>query len=184
MFKYLKKVVLPFLVFITLSSCKNDKPKALVVVENKEETLPAKIKEEASIESQYIINEPLIKQLELDLKNLALNQKFTLNVKPVFNKYDEKIVDTIKTFSFNNNKIEIYKSLYSELITVSEIRDRSFKFSDSISVGIEKMRFQKLVDEPLNSDVIKVGNLEQTSVFTFLFRKDKLNVIFYQGYVD
>jgi len=49
---------------------------------------------------------------------------------------------------------------------------------------LTKKSFEKILNTKLNSEIVKVGNSEQTSVFIFKFEKDSLKEMDYEGYVD
>ena len=77
-----------------------------------------------------------------------------------------------------------YKAVREEWIFEAKILNSEFEFTKSIKIGIDKKSFEKILKTKLNSDIVKVGNLEQTSVFIFKFENDSLKEMDYEGYVD
>jgi hypothetical protein len=142
-----------------------------------------KIEDNSGLE-QYMDNDKLLIQLESELEKLALNPRFDLKTQPIINKHYETIIDTIKTLTYDETKIYLYKASDREILYAAKIENSEFKFLDSISIGTKKINFEKRIQKVLESNIIKIGNLEQTSVFIFKFENDKLKAIDYEGYVD
>lgn len=122
--------------------------------------------------------------LESELDDFILNPKFNLSVAPKMNIHNQTIIDTIKTRSFGNNRIYSYKSKNKEWVYSAKIRSSEFEFLEAIKIGIKKETFERIIKLELKSDLIKIGNLEQTSVFVFSFKDNRLMAIDYSGYVD
>ena len=133
---------------------------------------------------QYFENDSLLTLLESDLDKIALNPKFILKTKPKTNNHDETIIDTIKTLTFDKTNIYSYRATNWELIYEAKIENSDFKFLDSISVGTKKKTFENILKTEFKTDLIKIGNLEQTSVFMFSFEDGILKTVNYEGYVD
>jgi len=157
---------------------REQKPKTELKVE------PKKIIEEISIPEQYFENDSLRILLESDLDILALNPKLDLKTEPRINTHNETITDTIKILTFGNTKIYSYRATNKEWIYSAKIRNSEFIFLDSINIGIKKNTLENILKSKLETDLIKIGNLENTSVFIFTFENDTLKTIDYQGWAD
>ncbi|MCH4552773.1 hypothetical protein [Aestuariibaculum lutulentum] len=140
--------------------------------------------EEIALPEQYFEIDSLRSRLESELNELILNPKFNLKIKPIINTHNKTITDTIKTLTFDKTKIQSYKSLKRELICKAEIGNSEFAFLDSIKIGAKKRTLKNIIKSELQSDFIKIGDLEGNSVFLFIFENDTLKTIDYQGYAD
>jgi hypothetical protein len=174
------KKLLIYFTFLFLVSC-NQKGRENIVSSKKmvNKKIETKITQE-----QYIENDTLLTKMESDLNELVKNPKFTIEKELVNNRHVDNLIDTIKTFKFDKINIKSYKAVSEEWIFEAKILNSEFEFTKSIKIGIDKKSFEKILKTKLNSDIVKVGNLEQTSVFIFKFENDSLKVIDYEGYVD
>jgi hypothetical protein len=175
-------------ILILVLSCKQTETKKAEIPEQKE-TVELKAEQEKPIEEipkleQYFENDSLLILLESDLDKLTLNPKFDLKTKPKSNAHDQTITDTIKTLTFDKTKIYSYRATDWESIYEAKIENSDFKFLDSIRVGTKKVTFENLLKREFKMDLIKIGNLEQTSVFIFNFENGLLRAINYEGYLD
>ena len=139
---------------------------------------------EKSIPEQYIENDSLLSKMENDLDKIASDPQFTIDKKPVKNRHLDNVIDTIVTHSFGKSKLEFYKTQNEKWIYGARIENSNFYFLDSINVGKSKKALEEQIATELKSDVIKIGNLEQTSVFVFKIENGKILEIIYEGYVD
>ncbi len=175
-------------VLILIVSCKQKETKKAKSLEQKPTTElkaePKKPIDKIAIPEQYFENDSLRNLLESELDKLAINPKFDLKTEPRANTHDKTITDTIKTRTFEKNKIFSYKYQEREWIYSAKIRSSEFKFLDSVKIGIKKQTLENILKSELESDLIKIGDLENTSVFIFEFENDTLKTIDYQGYVD
>ena len=175
-------------VLILIVSCKQKETKKAESIDQKPTTeLKAESKnsiEEIDVPEQYFENDSLRNLLESELDKLALNPKFDLKAEPKINTHDKTITDTIKTRTFEKNKVYSYKYQNREWIYSANIRSSEFKFLDSVKIGIKKQTLENILKSELESDLIKIGDLENTSIFIFTFENDTLKTIDYQGYVD
>ncbi len=133
---------------------------------------------------QYFINDSLLTKLELELDELTQNSKFDLTTKPRANTHYKTITDTIKIRKFELNEIYSYRSQDNEWVYSAKIRSPEFKFLDSLKIGVKKSTIENILKTELESDLIKIGDLENTSIFIFSFLNDRLKAIDYEGYVD
>ncbi|WP_178984544.1 hypothetical protein [Winogradskyella helgolandensis] len=179
---------LPFLMLILIVSCKQKEIQKAESIEVKPtmelKAVPKKQIEEIVIPEQYFENDSLLTELESDLEKIALNPKFDIKVEPNSNTHDESVTDTIKTLTFDKTKIYSYRATNWESIYSAKIENSDFEFLDSIFVGIKKEKLENRIKTEFKTDLLKIGNLEQTSVFIFKFENGKLKFIEYQGYVD
>ena len=171
-----------------MTSCKQKESQKVEITEQKPTTeLKAETEnsiKKAVIPEQFIENDSLVIRLKSDLDKIALNPKFDLKTEPKTNTYDETIIDTIKTLTFNKTKIYSYRATNWESIYAAKIKNSDFKLLDSIHIGTKKETFASRVKTKWITDLIKIGNLEQTSVFIFEFENGILKSIDYEGYVD
>ena len=122
--------------------------------------------------------------MESDLNKIALNIKFDIIKEPRINAHNETIIDTVKTLTYNDSKIYLYRSTVKEWIYEAKIRSSEFVLLEKINIGVEKKALEKILKTELISDITKIGNLENTSVFIFTFKSDKLIALDYQGWID
>ncbi|SDQ50609.1 hypothetical protein [Flagellimonas zhangzhouensis] len=153
--------------------------KSKVEIQKESESLN-KIKNE-----QFIQNDSLAYAFEAELEVLATTSpKFSLKVRPYQNHHDENVIDTIKTYKFDKTELEFYKASNWEHIIGGVIKNSEIYLGDSIKVGITKATLGKKLNISINSDIVQLGNLEQTSLFIFEFNNDVLNTIKFEGYFD
>ncbi|MQP53188.1 MULTISPECIES: hypothetical protein [unclassified Flavobacterium] len=177
----MKKQLLYFLIFILIVSCKLEK--------NSEDSSENDVKKQIETivvqeQEQYIENEPILAKMESDLFELTKNPKFALEKELVNNRHVDDLIDTLKTYKFDKVSIQSYKTSNEEWICGAKILNSEFKLLKSIKIGINKSTFEKAVKTKVNSNIVKIGNLEQTSVFVFKFKNNFLAEIVYEGYVD
>ncbi|MGR7812107.1 hypothetical protein [Lacinutrix undariae] len=172
-------------ILISLNSCKQTESKKMVesevkeVVETKTETSKSN-----SVTELYIENDSLVIELMSELERIALNEKFAVEKKPIKNKHVENLVDTIITRTFENTKLTSYKALNKEWIYKAKIENPEFELNDFVKVGTKKYVVEKSLAEGIQNDTLKIGNLEQTSVFNLIFENGILKMITYEGYID
>lgn len=179
----MKKQLLYFSIFLLIVSCKPEENKD----DSSKNAIPKQIETvvvQEQEKEQYIENETILNKMESDLLELTKNPKFTMEKELVDNRYIDNLKDTLKTYKYENVSIQSYKTSNEEWICDAEIRNSEFEFLKSIKIGINKNAFEKAVNTNVISDLVKIGDLEQTSVFIFKFKKNILAEIVYEGYVD
>lgn len=156
--------------------------------ENKAIDVPGKISEKSIEEiaepEQYIEDDVLLSRFQSDLERLSKNPKFVLEKELVENRHVDNLVDTIKILKFRETSIQSYRAVSEEWICDAKIINAELPFSESVKITMSKKELEKILRTKLSSDIVKVGNLEQTSVFIFNFKNDLLQEIIYEGYVD
>lgn len=137
------------------------------------------------ITEQIIKNDTLLATLENDLNEMVKNPKFSVDKEFVNNRHVDNVIDTISTFKFNATSVQSYKtSTEAEWVIEAQIQNTDFKLAYEITVGMDKKSLANILKTKLNSDLIKISNEEETSVFVFKFQNNLLTVILYKGYVD
>ena len=177
----MKKKLLYFSIFLLIVSCKLEK--------NREDSSENDVKKQIETvvvqeQEQYIENETILAKMESDLFELTKNPKFAIEKELVNNRHVDDLIDTLKTYKFDKVSIQSYKTSNEEWICEAKILNSEFEFLKSIKIGINKKTFEKAVITKVNSDIVKIGNLEQTSVFVIKFTNNILAEIVYEGYVD
>jgi hypothetical protein len=163
-------------VIVLLVSCKQkETPKT--VMENK-------FNEPVVAVEQYIENDSLITLLKSDLYNIAFNPIFDGEEILKTNTNNKTIAQINKTLVFKQTKIHFYKKGFSEEIISAKIKNSQFKFLDSICIGIKIEKLEKGIALELKTNLIKIQNFEQTSIFIFKFEEGILKEINYESYVD
>jgi hypothetical protein len=122
----------------------------------------------------------------VSVRNFTKNYSglFAITKKPVRNKYNNSIVDTIYTFSKGKTKIEIYHSREKDLLQSAYIDTDKVPFKYNMKVGNTKADIAKLLKAKITKDKVQVGDLEHGEVYTFSFAKNRLNSIYYCGYLE
>lgn len=166
------------ILFVLLISCKQE-VKVDSIVKEQEKNIA-----EISVSEQYFENDTLLTKFESDLIRFSKNPKFKLEKELVENRHVDDQVDTIKIFHFGETNIKFYKAVSEEWIFEAKIMDSGLEFSESVKIKMKKNALEKILKTKLNSNIVKIGNLEQTSVFVFKFENNNLQEIIYEGYVD
>jgi hypothetical protein len=177
----MKQLFIYFTFLLLLISCSQ---KGKESKDSSEQKNPVKKIEKEVIQEQYIENDTLLAKMESDLNVLVKDPKFTIEKELVNNRHVDNVIDTIKTFKFDKINIKSYKAVSEEWIFEAKILNSEFELAKSIKIGINKKDFEKIVKTKLNSNIVKVGDSEETSVFIFKFENYILKEIDYEGYVD
>ena len=178
-----KNFLTTILILTCIISCNQKKTNNKI--ETNESTIESKIKiEENQVSEQYFENDSLRNLLISDLDRIALTHQFELKTESIPNTHNKAIIDTIKTQTFEKNKILSYLSIRKEWVYCAEIRSSEFILLGSIRIGTEKQNLEKILKTQLKSDLVKIGDLEDNSVFSFIYKENKLTEINYRGYLD
>jgi hypothetical protein len=105
--------------------------------------------------------------------------------KSVINKYNSSVIDTIYTFSNNENKILIYRAKQNDFIFIFDVTDSKLKLTGNIKPGMTKDLFsQKFhITEKINNKV-QIVNSQGTVRFMFYFENNMLKRINSFLYLD
>ena len=136
------------------------------------------------VAEQYIENDSLVTQLKSDLYNIAFNPIFDGERISKSSTINKTMAHKNKTLVFEQTKIHFYRKGFSEEIISAKIKNSQFKFLDSICIGTRIKKLENQIETELKTNLIKIGNLEQTSVFIFKFESGILNTIDYEAYLD
>lgn len=166
------------LILLFIVSCK--KNENIVVPKNNS----TKEYETRATQEQYIVNDSLSTVMEKSLNELFKNPKFILEKELTENKHVDNQTDTIITYKWDKTYIKTYKTVSEEWVFEAIIQNSEFNLLNAIKTGIDKKNIERILKKRINSDIVKFGNLEQTSVFEFKFDKDLLKEINFEGYVD
>ena len=137
----------------------------------------------------YIRNDDFVSnafEFPLTVKNLEkqFGDLLSISKKPINNNYDKSIVDTLYTFFSGNTKIEIYHSSDNDILESAFIDTDKISLKYNIKIGDTKSNISKLFKTKISADKVQVGDLENESVYTFIFSNDKLISISYEGYSE
>ena len=145
-----------------------------------------KVFEEKGIENyQFIENDSIAYLWESELKSLAKNFKgFKIKTELKQNDHYEAQIDTIKTLTFEKSVIEVYSTDGFYAIWSADIQNSELPVWSYVKIGMKKYQLEKTLANRIEFDTIRLGNLEQTSVFEFYFTNDKLKRIKFEGYID
>ncbi len=174
------KYIYPIAVLVTIISCKQNQDTKL-----EEKKSSKKVESEIVIqEEQYIENDSILDKMNSKLYEFVKNPKFKVEKETFKNRYVDGVIDTVKTYTFDNTSIIFYKTASEEWIYDAKIANSEFELIALLKIGIERKLFEKIIQTKTNSNLVKIGNLEQTSVFVFKFKDDILQEIIYEGYID
>ena len=180
-----KQLLIIIGILISLNSCKQTESKKMDESEVKDVVeIEKETSESNSVAESYIENDSLVIVLKSELEKIALNEKFTIEKKPIQNRHVDNLVDTIITRTFENTKLTSYKATTQEWIYKAKIENSEFELNHFIKVGTKKYVVEKSLAKGIQNDTLKIGNLEQTSVFNLIFESGILKLIEYDGYVD
>ena len=156
-----------------------------IIEKNIEKNIEENIEIKEKKTFQFIENDSVTHFWQSELKSLTKKfPNFSTETELRKNNYDETQIDTLKILTFENSKIIVYSTSNFYAVSSAEIRNPELPIWNYIKVGMKKYQLEKTLSTPLKLDTIKVGNLEQTSLFEFNFKDGELNKIKFEGYID
>lgn len=178
-----RQLLTSIVILILMVSCKKAETKKTEIIEEKTTT---EIKIEENIgEEQFVENDSLAFAFQSELEKFTFkNPMFKSASKPYQNHHDKTVIDTIKTLTYDKTELEFYKAANWEHIIGGIIKNPEIEFFDSIKIGIKKETLENILKTQIATDLVTLGNLEQTSLFTFQFENGILKSIKFQGYFD
>lgn len=172
-------------VIASIISCKEKAETPSSPTPIKVEKVVEKIIEE-ELEIPYYQKDSIIYNWNSILKDFSRNYKgFTTEEIVSKNDHDDRVNDTIKKLQFGKSEIiTVSTGDYFYGIGSASIQDTDFVLDHSIAIGIKKKQLEDYIKSSIKRDTIRIGNLEQTSIFEFQFSDDTLRSIIYEGYID
>lgn len=109
----------------------------------------------------------------------------TCTREPVTNIYNPDIIDTIFSFSDDNNEIRFYKARENCFVFTFTVTDAVFKLNGNIQTGMTKDDFASIFNifKPVENVVI-IKDSEGTVAFQFFFDNNRLSQIVSDIYLD
>jgi hypothetical protein len=113
------------------------------------------------------------------------DEEFSKIKKPVENKYNPAITDTLINFSSQLDQIELYSSDNTKILKSARIQNDNSDLKN-LKIGMSISQFNKVLKENISSQIksLTISNLEQTNIFEFQFQDQILTEINYYGYLD
>ena len=104
---------------------------------------------------------------------------------PTRNVHDTSRMDTIHKFYNDKTTISFYRAKHKDFLRKFEVSDPLFNLYGCVAVGMSKkaLKNQFNIKKPL-ADTIRIGNDEQTAIFTLYFKNNKINRIISTPYID
>ena len=129
--------------------------------------------------------EVAIKEYTIESVKERFSAKLKLTLIPTVNVHDSKVIDTIYNFLGKKNLIEFYRTKHADFVIKVDVTDNIFKLGKCICVGSDKNTIVKYFGIKENiGDSIVIGNLEQTTTFTFYFKNNKIVRIVGYNFID
>ncbi|TRO66817.1 hypothetical protein [Christiangramia sabulilitoris] len=133
-----------------------------------------------------IIKDDLVYEWIEELLNKAdHDEEFSKIKKPVENRYNPDIIDTLINLNSQLDQIKIYSSDNSKILKSARIQNDNSDLKN-LKIGMSKSQFNKVLKENISSQIksLIISNLEQTNIFEFQFQDQILTEINYYGYLD
>lgn len=152
--------------------------------EIKPETNTIKI-EQSNEDENYIVLDSVTNSWISSLENISKKDKrFKIKLETSKNDHDSRVIDTIRTMTFDKTEIITYSTDSYYGIWTADINNAEFPLWKYIRVGMKQYELEKTLAKGMDHDTIKIGNLEKTSIFEFYFKKGILERIKFDGYID
>lgn len=181
----MKKTIFFIGIITCLLSCLNKKERSEIETESKfpNETI-VELEVDTTLTIQYIENDSITHSWVSELTEISKNNKrFKVQEELKPNRHWD-YMDTIKTLTFDKSRLTILSTEGYYGLWTAELNNPEIPLWDYIRVGMDKYQLEKTLATKITSDKVEVGNLEQTTVFEFEFRKDILEKIYVVGFVD
>ena len=107
-----------------------------------------------------------------------------ITTKPITNRYNKNITDTLYYFRDGKTNIEIYHAQPGDILQSAFIASDKIVFRYNIKIGDTKVAVAKALHAAINSDKVEVGDLEHGQVYTFTFAGGRLISVSYEGYIE
>jgi len=106
-------------------------------------------------------------------------------VTPTRNVHDTSRMDTIYKFYNDKTIISFYCAKHKDFLRKFKVSEPLFNLYGCVSAGMSKEALKKQfsIKDSL-SDTIRIGNEEQTAIFTLYFKNNKINRIVSTPYID
>uniref|UniRef100_UPI00404B0082 hypothetical protein n=2 Tax=Flavobacterium sp. TaxID=239 RepID=UPI00404B0082 len=138
----------------------------------------------AQMEDHFIRNDSLIVALvSVVEKRVFSDARFEIEVETQKSEYDDSVIDTIKTFTYEQTQVKFFKTRNWENLAEASIQNADLDLFENIKIGMTKASFKEILDINFIHEQINIGNLEQTAVFSFNFENGILQSIEYEGYI-
>lgn len=143
-----------------------------------------KKKEEIIKSNQYIVNDSIIRSWIGNLTQISREDtRFDIEIELKSNRHWDYI-DTIKTLTYKQSKMTVLSTTGFYGLWSAEIKNSEIPVWNYIKIGMKKYELEETLETKIISDTVEIGNLEQTTVFEFNFKDEKLKRIFVTGFVD
>jgi hypothetical protein len=133
-----------------------------------------------------IINDNLVHGWIEELLNKTYSDKeFIMIKKPLENRYNPNIIDTLISLNSQHDQIRIYSSANSKILKSARIQNANSDLKN-LKIGMSFSHFKKVLKEDISGQIrsLTISNLEQTNIFEFQFQNRVLTEINYYGYLD
>ena len=141
--------------------------------------------EQINKNENYIVLDSVTNSWRNSLENISKKDKrFETKIKISENDHDSRIMDTIRTMTFDKTEIITYSTDSYYGIWAANIENSEFPLWEYIRVGMKKYELEKTLAKGMNNDTILIGNLEKTTIFELYFKKGILERIKFEGYID
>jgi hypothetical protein len=113
------------------------------------------------------------------------NNILKCEIKPVVNKYDSTIIDTIYYYTWNKNYITIYRAKERDIVFEFNNDDNRISLYNDVRPGITINDFLNRFNiKNLQSNIIQIGDFERNYFFSFFFEKGVLKHITCESYLE
>jgi hypothetical protein len=126
---------------------------------------------------------------EPNIRNFKTNlpSSFKLQIYSMKNMHNPAVIDTIYKFYQRKSTLLIYKNAANrELFFAGNIYNSKIQLKNGVKVGMTRTDFFRCFSDlkPNSKDTIRVSSKKAPNSINFIFKKDKLNVIKIDYYID